>query len=105
VHRAVDDYPHPAPSGVRLLRMSFTSELTHPDRLKVTHPVLEDGRSVRERQNETVLRALPLLLFHRPSKAIALAVHLKNVAAVCEAVQKGRGHSLTLENLVPFSEG
>ena len=38
-----------------------------------------------------VLWRLPTLLgFHRLAKAIALAVHLKNVAAVSEPVQKRR---------------
>ena len=39
------------------------------------------------------------------AEAVALAVHLEDVAAVGEAVQQGRRHPLALEDLAPFAEG
>src|SRR5512146_1915883 len=48
------------------------------------------------------LPALPGL--HRLPEAIALAVHLENVAMVAEAVEQSRGHPLALEHLAPLAE-
>src|SRR5271166_6151453 len=42
--------------------------------------------------------------FHRLTEAVALAIHLENVAAVAKPVEKGGCHSLALEDLAPFAE-
>ena len=53
--------------------------------------------------NLVLLRLLALLGFHRLAKAVALAIHLKNVAVVGQTVQERCGHSLTLEDLIPLT--
>src|SRR5208337_2416613 len=45
-----------------------------------------------------------LLGFHRLAEAVALAVHLENVAAMAKSVQERCCHSLALEDLAPFAE-
>ena len=35
---------------------------------------------------------------------MALAIHFKNVAAVCKPVQESPGHALSLEDLAPVAE-
>src|SRR5271157_4588388 len=54
--------------------------------------------------NLVLLRFLALLGFHRLAKAVALTIHLKNVAVVGYTVQERCGHSLTLEDLIPLTE-
>lgn len=50
--------------------------------------------------------AFPLLrLFGRFAEAVALAVHLEDVAAVREAIQQRRGRTLALEDLAPLAKG
>src|SRR5712692_7040049 len=52
-----------------------------------------------------VLCRLPALLgFHRLAKAIALTIHLENVAMMGEPVQERSGHALSLEDLAPVAE-
>src|ERR1019366_7956846 len=45
-----------------------------------------------------------LLRLHRLPEAVALAIHLENLRMVGQTVQKRRGHSLALEDLVPLAE-
>src|SRR2546423_317815 len=54
--------------------------------------------------NLAFLRFLGLLRFHRLAKAVALAIHLKNMAVVGQTVQQRRSHPLTLEDLIPLAE-
>src|SRR3954470_20785094 len=42
--------------------------------------------------------------FHRLAEAIALAIHLENVAVVAEPVEERGGHPLALEDLTPLAE-
>ena len=42
--------------------------------------------------------------FHRLAKAVALAIHLENVAVVSQPVQQCGSHPLALEDLVPLAE-
>lgn len=61
--------------------------------------------AVLGKNGKMVLFRLPALLrFHRLAKAIALAVHLENVATVREPVQQRPGHALSLEDLAPIAE-
>lgn len=48
------------------------------------------------------LAALPGL--HRLAEAIALAIHLENVAVVAETVEQRRRHPLALEDLAPLAK-
>ena len=54
--------------------------------------------------NSVSLRLSALLGLHRLAKAVALAVHLEDLAMMRQAVQKCRGHPLALEDLVPLAE-
>src|SRR6516164_1077485 len=54
--------------------------------------------------NLVLLRFLGPLGFHRLPKAVALAIHLKNVTVVGEPVEKRCSHPLTLEDLIPLAE-
>src|SRR5258708_28119548 len=45
-----------------------------------------------------------LLGLHRLAEAVALAIHLENLAVVSETVQERRGHPLALEDLIPLAE-
>src|SRR5260370_12326623 len=61
--------------------------------------------AVLGKDGKLVLCRLPTLLgFHRLPKAIALAIHLENVATVREPVQERSGHALSLEDLAPIAE-
>ena len=61
--------------------------------------------AVLGKNGRLVLCRLPTLLgFHRLAKAIALTIHLENVAAMCESIQERSGHPLSLEDLAPVAE-
>src|SRR5665647_3708811 len=45
-----------------------------------------------------------LLCLHRLAEAVALAIHLENVAVVAQPVEEGRRHPLSLEDLAPLAE-
>ncbi len=49
-------------------------------------------------------RLSTLLLFHRLAEAIALAIHLENVATMGEPVQQRPGHPLSLKDLAPLAK-
>src|SRR5262245_20678258 len=42
--------------------------------------------------------------FHRLAKAVSFAVHLENMTAVRQAIQKRGRHTLALEHLAPVAE-
>ena len=76
---------------------------THPERLILTHLVLQDSRSGQRRQ----FRFTPPFGSSWTSstrESVALAVHLEDLAMMRQAVQKPRGHPLALEDLVPLAE-
>src|SRR4029079_8919684 len=45
-----------------------------------------------------------LLGLHRLAEAVAFAIHLEDVAAMRQAIQKGRCHPFALKHLIPFAE-
>src|SRR5260370_10849411 len=61
--------------------------------------------AVLGKNGNLVLRRLSTLLgSHRLAKAIALAIHLENVAPMGEPVQQRSGHPLSLEDLAPVAK-
>ena len=47
----------------------------------------------------------PFFALHGFTEAVAFSVHLEDMAAMRQAVQQGRGHAFTLEDLPPIAEG
>src|SRR5580698_5272379 len=52
-----------------------------------------------------VLGVFLFLGLHGLAEAVALAVHLEDVASVCEPIEQGGGHPITLEDTAPVAEG
>src|SRR5260370_2027800 len=61
--------------------------------------------AVLGKNGNLVLRRLSTLLgSHRLAKAIAIAIHIENVAPMGEPVQQSSGHPLSLEDLAPVTK-
>jgi hypothetical protein len=53
----------------------------------------------------SLLGVFVFLGLHGFAEAVTLAVHFEDFASVCEPIEQGGGHSITLEYTAPLAEG